>query len=209
MSYTIKEIDIQHIFQMSFLSSLNYRRAMPLKGCEVDDDLTDLSWLVGLNGSQQKSSSSSNVNKCKKSDQLVKPLSVINGQTTSNRKRSNNDENGLISSKSKSKRKLESNFEMENSKRFHNEQTLPVFPATNNSILFDENSTKNCSFFDENQRDSNKFQPAIGFADDENLFCEDLDHLLDIFHNELEQISFDPTTIDFTQCFSTNEFSTF
>ena len=51
--------------------------------------------------------------------------------------------------------------------------------------------------------------------EDENIFCDDIDHLLDIFKNEVELIGFDSignsatSSIDIGHCLSSNEFCSY
>lgn len=223
---------------------------------QIDDDLTDLSWLVHMNNPHPKARSpvyhsSSHESKTKKSDRISKPLTVVNGQSTLNRsstsrsfpKHYSNEENQYTSSSppsySSNKRKYDVIDSSHCNKRFHAEQTLPVYPMASDYFYYDQASSSNSiprtSVLPSSSRYmllrndpsladtlptlpvSNTYSSSNKLLEDENLYADDIEHLLDIFKNEVEMIGLDPVaststgdlTLDMAHCLSSNEFCTY
>ncbi|CAF1126000.1 unnamed protein product [Adineta steineri] len=233
------------------------------KSVQIDDDLTDLSWLIQMNNTkqqqQQQRYSTSNEynnheNKNKKIERINKPFTVVNGQTirssipafTHNHQYSN-EENQYYSHQSyhnqTSKRKFDSSttssYHHHQTKRFHSEQILPIYPTqslSSESFYFDYSQPSTQQ--QQQQRTSRymllkndpslsdtlptvhmptNFNEPIQMIEHENIYTDDIEHLLDIFKNEVEMIGLDPIattstgdcTIDMNHCLSSNEFCSY
>lgn len=205
-----------------------------------------------MNNSKQRSNEYNHENnKNKKIERINKPFAVVNGQTirsslptfTHNHHQYSNEENQFYSNQSFNNQTLKRKFDSSSSsyhyqtKRFHSEQTLPIYPTSTESYYFDHPPP---STQQHQQRTSlpitsrymllkddpslsdtiptvhmptNLNQP-IQMIEHENIYSDDIEHLLDIFKNEVEMIGLDPiaTTstgdcvIDMGHCLSSNEF---
>jgi hypothetical protein len=122
-------------------------------------------------------------------------------------------------------------------KRFHSEQTIPVYPTPpllSESFYFDHppSSTQQRTSIPTTSRYmllkndptlsdtiptvhmSTNLNEPIKMIEHENIYSDDIEHLLDIFKNEVEMIGLDPIattstgdcTIDMGHCLSSNEF---
>ncbi|CAF1202884.1 unnamed protein product [Rotaria magnacalcarata] len=117
------------------------------KSVKVDDDLTDLSWLIQMNNNKQRYSISNvynHENKNKKIERINKPFTVVNGQTIrssiqtySHDHQYSNEENQYYSQQSYNdqtiKRKFDSTLSYHHHhqpKRFLSGQTLPIYPTS-------------------------------------------------------------------------------
>ena len=137
------------------------------------------------------------------------------------------------------KRKYDSSVSSHSTKRFHGEQTLPIYPQASDYVYYDQtsisNSTQRTPSLPTSSRymllkndpslsdtlvavpTSNTYHSSTKILDDENLYAEDIEHLLDIFKNEVEMIGLDPIAststgdlpLDMAHCLSSNEFCTY
>jgi hypothetical protein len=224
------------------------------KSVKIDDDLTDLSWLIQMNNNnnnnnnnKQRYSTSNEYNhenKNTKIERINKPFAVVNGQTIrssiptySHDHQYFNEENQFYSHQSFNnqtmKRKYDSSLSYhQQEKRFHTEQTLPIHstpPLSSESFYFDHpppSTQQRTSRYMLLKNDptlsdtipsvhmSTNLHEPIKMIEHENIYSDDIEHLLDIFKNEVEMIGLDPiaTTstgdcvIDMGHCLSSNEF---
>lgn len=220
---------------------------------QVDDDLTDLSWLVQMNNSTEKQSfPEPNMEpKTKKYQRMPKPLTVINGPTSGSSRSSfsafspyqySNEENHFVTQQSLihagMKRKCAPAVTYHSTKRFHSEQTLPIYPTPPELIYYEPTapitpppsrvSTTSRYMLLKNDPSlsdtvptvpmtTNHFHSSTKILEEENLYSDDIEHLLDIFKNEVEMIGLDPIaststgdgTLDMSHCLSSNEFCTY
>lgn len=223
---------------------------------KVDDDLTDLSWLIGLNNNTQRYSIPNvynHENKNKKIERLNKPFTVVNGQTIrssiptySHDHKYSNEENQYYTQQSSNdqmiKRKYDSTLLYHHQpKRFHSEQTLATCPTSSlSSESFYYDHQPSCTQQHQQQRTSlpatsrymllkndpsladampnvhmpTNFNQSISMIEHKNIYSDDIEHLLDIFKNEVQMIGLDPVATtstgdcaaDFGHCLSSNEF---
>jgi hypothetical protein len=199
------------------------------------------------NNNKQRYSTSNDYNsenKNKKIERLNKPFAVVNGQTIrpsiptfSSDYQYSNEENQYYSHQSFNnqtiKRKFDSSLSYQHqAKRFHSEQTLPIYPTPplpSESFYFNHppSSTqqrtsrymllKNDPSLSDTiptvHMPTNLIEP-IKMIEHDNIYSDDIEHLLDIFKNEVEMIGLDPiaTTstgdcaIDMAHCLSSNEY---
>jgi len=178
--------------------------------------------------------------KSTKTERTNKPLAIVNGQKIrlTKPKLSPNhqyfhDETQYYTSQS-NKRKYDSSLVYQpQTKRFHSEQTLPIYPtnlphSSSESYYYDHSVTSvpttsrcmllkndptfaNTSPMNHLSANSNETFQTI---EQENIYSDDIEHLLDIFKNEVELIGLDPIattstsdcSLDINHCLSTNEF---
>jgi hypothetical protein len=189
-------------------------------------------------------------NKNIKIERINKPFAVVNSQairssvpTYSHDHQYFNEENQYYSHQSFNnqtiKRKYDSyhHHHHHQAKRFHSEQTLPMYstpPLSSDSFYFDHptpltqqrTSIPTTSRYMLLKNDptlsdtiptvhmSTNFNEPIKMIEHENIYSDDIEHLLDIFKNEVEMIGLDPVAttstgdcaIDMGHCLSSNEF---
>lgn len=238
------------------------------KSVKIDDDLTDLSWLIQMNNNnntttnnnKQRHSTSNEYqheNKNTKIERTNKPFAVVNGQTIrsslptySHDYQYCNEENQFYPHQSfnnqTTKRKYDSSISYyspplhhhhQQTKRFHCEQTLPVYPTvplssesyyfdhpppstqqrtsiptTSRYMLFKNDPTLSDTI--PNVHRSTNLNEPMKIIEHENIYSDDIEHLLDIFKNEVEMIGLDPIattstgdcTLDMGHCLSSNDF---
>jgi hypothetical protein len=208
------------------------------------------------NNNKQRYSTSNEYNhenKNSKIERINKPFAVVNGQTIrssiptfSHDHQYFNEENQFYSHQSFNnqtmKRKYDSSLSYHHhhhhqTKRFHSEQTIPVYPTPpllSESFYFDHppSSTQQRTSIPTTSRYmllkndptlsdtiptvhmSTNLNEPIKMIEHENIYSDDIEHLLDIFKNEVEMIGLDPIattstgdcTIDMGHCLSSNEF---
>ena len=223
-----------------------------MKSVQVDDELTDLSWLVQMNHSNEKQSyptfpEPNAETKTKKFQRMPKPLAVINGPTSSSSRASlsalshyqhANEENHFETHPSMIhpgvKRKCAPTIAYHSTKRFHTEQTLPIYPTPSELIYYEppalasRPSTTSSRYMllknDPSLSDTvptvpmnSHFHSSTMILEEDTLYSDDIEHLLDIFKNEVELIGLDPIastsagdgTLDISHCLSSNEFCTY
>lgn len=186
-------------------------------------------------------------NKNSKIERINKPLAVVNGQTNrssipqySHDQQYYNDENQFYSNQSM-KRKYDSSYysPSHQTKRFHSEQTYPMYPTlplssesyyfdhpppssstqqqrTSRYMLFKNDPTLSDTMPNVHHLSTNLNEP-IKLIEHENIYSDDIEHLLDIFKNEVDMIGLDPIattstgdcTIDINHCLSSNDFCTY
>ncbi|CAF2939672.1 unnamed protein product [Rotaria sp. Silwood2] len=226
--------------------------AIETKSVKIDDDLTDLSWLIQMNNNKQPFSISNvykHENRNRKIERINKPFAVVNGQTIrpsistfSHDHQYSNEENQFYSQQSLNnqtmKRKFDSTLSYQHQpKRFQSEQTLPIYPI---SSLSSESFYIDRPPFCTQQRTSipttsrymllkndpslsdtiptvhvsKNLNESIEMIEHKNIYSDDIEHLLDIFKNEVEMNGLDPVAttsagdcaIDFGHCLPSNEY---
>ncbi|CAF3484979.1 unnamed protein product [Rotaria sp. Silwood1] len=223
------------------------------KSVKIDDDLTDLSWLIQMNNNKQPFSISNvynHENRNRKIERINKPFAVVNGQTIrpsiptfSHDHQYSNEENQFYPPQSLNnqtmKRKFDSSLSYHHQpKRFQSEQILPIYPTSSlssESFYIDRPSfcTQQRTFIPTTSRHmllknnpslsdtistvhmSKNLNESMELMEHKNIYSDDIEHLLDIFKNEVEMIGLDPiaTTsagdgvVDFGHCLPSNEFS--
>lgn len=196
------------------------------------------------------SSSSSNdyhqENKSTKTERTSKPLAMVNGQPTRASKSTFSppdhhyfyDENQFHPTQTM-KRKYDSSISYQQPKRFHTEQTLPIYPTSHplssEPFYYDhppppmqqrplppprymllKNDPALSDTIPPVRMSANSHEP-LKMIEHENICSDDIEHLLDIFKNEVEMIGFDPiaTTstddcpLNINHCLSTNDFCSY
>ncbi|CAF1132910.1 unnamed protein product [Rotaria sordida] len=229
------------------------------KSVKIDDDLTDLSWLIQMNNNNNNNNNKqpfsisngyNHENRNKKIERINKPFAVVNGQTIrssiptfSRDHQYSNEENQFYSQQSLNnqtmKRKFDSTLSYHHHhhhqpKRFQSEQTLPIHPISSlSSESFYINRSPSCIPQRTSMPTTSRYMllkndPSLSDTistvpmstnlnesmEHKNIYSDDIEHLLDIFKNEVEMIGLDPiaTTsagdcaIDFGHCLPSNEF---
>ena len=181
-------------------------------------------------------------NKHSKTERMNKPLAIVNGQTIRSSLSTYphfNEQNQFYTDQSfpnsTMKRKYDSSLSYDHhhhhhqpTKRFHGEQTLPMYPSaplSSDSYYFDHPPTpvqqrssrymllKNDPTLSETiptTHLSTNFHEPMKILEHENLYSDDIEHLLDIFKNEVEMLGFDPVASTSTgDCLSSNEFCSY
>lgn len=212
--------------------------------------MTDLSWLVQLNGSKSRvptAVESPHESKSRKPERMNKPLAVVNGQAirpslpacTSHQQQYSNEENQCYSPPTLNsqpwKRKLDSaHTHPRPTKRFHAEQTLPVYPPApfaSDSYYFEPAAPpsahqRTCLLLKNDPSLSETMPPVhlpanlsapMQLLEHESIYSDDIEHLLDIFKHEVELIGLDPIastsagdcTLDMGHCVSSNDFCSY
>lgn len=216
---------------------------METKSVMIDDDLTDLSWLIQMNNSNGKQRHAFiNEQKHSKIERMNKPLAVVNGQTNrssvstiSPNYQYFNGENQCYSDhpypNPSMKRKYDPSLTYDHqqpNKRFHCEPTFSTYPSvpiSSDSFYYDPHPPpapvqqqrpsrymllKNDPTLSETIPISTNFHEPMKLLEHDNLYSDDIEHLLDIFKNEVEMIGFDPVASTSTgDCLSSNEFCSY
>lgn len=191
-------------------------------------------------GKQQQRHSLSNEHKHdqknSKTERTNKPLAIVNGQTIhssvstySHNYPYFNEQNHFYSEQSfpnpSMKRKYDSSLgypqQQQQTKRFHCEQTLPAYPSvplSSNSYYFDQPSSRYMLLKNDPTLSqsiptvhmSTNYTEPMKILEHENIYSDDIEHLLDIFKNEVEMIGLDPVASTSTgDCLSSNEFCSY
>ncbi|CAF1675106.1 unnamed protein product [Adineta ricciae] len=166
---------------------------------------------------------------------------------TSHQQQYSNEENQYYSHHSFNNQTLKRKYDSSSTsyhqtKRFHSEQTLPIYPTppvSSDSFYYDQTASllpppmtqqrtmtsrymllKNDPSLSDTISSvhmSTHLNEPMQMIEHDNICSDDIEHLLDIFKNEVEMIGLDPIattstgdcTLDMAQCLSSNEFCSY
>jgi hypothetical protein len=201
----------------------------------IDDELTDLSWLVKINNVQNKQRQTTS-NSSSSTTMKNKPLILLECQTMTNTCPSLtshfqhqheycHDDKRLFSSStefnhSTLKRKNNTMNTCKTSKRFQSEENRGFYHRASDFVYYDQTTCVphigRYMLLKSDPTLSDTMSMSTAFVDNENQFYfdDDLEHLLDIFKNDIDTVTLastntNDTSSDRVHRLSTDEFYTY